>query len=323
MGGSWFGELALLFLPDIGSIWPRMIRFAIILLTYIPIYFTLGKIVREDLNFEPSKGELTFLIIAITALFPMAYFNRVVGGNLALQIYLLVLLTLIPYMLLAFEAMAFRHFRNHYQSELERESVAAQLSQYESMDSVISSLNIKIHDLKHQLAAGNGEEAVEGIGSSISEYEDFIRTGYARLDTILTEKKILASRLGIPFKSVVDGKRFEFLKLEDLVSLFSNLLDNAIEATKGQGGDKFIAVYSSLEGNFLCLKVENSCQNAPVFAKNGMPRTSKKDRSMHGFGTQSIVRVAEKYGGLASFSWENEVFQAVVLFQRQEEKPAS
>ena len=318
MGGSWLAELIFLFMPNLGTAWMGLIRLCIVLLTYVPIYWTLGKVFRDDLNFEPGKGELAFLIVATTALFPMAYFTRVVGESLPLQIYLLILLALIPYLLLSFEAISFRHFRGHYRTELERQNVAAQLSQYESMAKVISALNIKIHDLKHQLAAGAGETAYEGIRASINEYEDYVKTGYEKLDTILTEKKIISSQSGVAFMSVIDGKRFKFLKLEDLVSLFGNLLDNAFESAKSQEGG-FIDARSSIEGHFLCLSVSNSCPKAPVFGKNGLPRTSKKDRSMHGFGTQSIARIAQAYGGSAFFRFEDGVFKAIVLFPMQEE----
>lgn len=42
--------------------------------------------------------------------------------------------------------------------------------------------------------------------------------------------------------------------------------------------------------------------------------TTKSDKTAHGFGTQSIRFVAEKYGGVVGMYSENDYFNVDVLF---------
>ena len=96
----------------------------------------------------------------------------------------------------------------------------------------------------------------------------------------------------------------------DLCTIFANALDNAIEAcAKDSSGEtKQIEIHSDFQQGYFCLKITN-----PVFEKveirNGnQVRTSKADKSMHGFGVANIVKTAQKYDGEAVLSADDSLF---------------
>ena len=49
--------------------------------------------------------------------------------------------------------------------------------------------------------------------------------------------------------------------------------------------------------------------------KGGKLLTSKEDTDKHGYGTQIVQKIAEKYHGEVHFSDEGERFSAIILLQ--------
>ena len=96
----------------------------------------------------------------------------------------------------------------------------------------------------------------------------------------------------------------------DLCTIFSNALDNAIEACAKDESDseKKIEIHSDFQQGYFCLKITN-----PVFEKveirnSNQIQTSKKDKNMHGFGVANIVKTARKYNGDVELSSDGKLF---------------
>ena len=98
---------------------------------------------------------------------------------------------------------------------------------------------------------------------------------------------------------------------QDLCLIFSNLIDNAIEACEKLSGEKIIDIEVGLRQNFFILSISNPCASAPV-KRNGAIRTIKKDKSLHGIGLKNVSVTAEKYSGVLVTDYSNGVFCADV-----------
>ena len=48
--------------------------------------------------------------------------------------------------------------------------------------------------------------------------------------------------------------------------------------------------------------------------EGGLPGTSNRDRTLHGFGVKSMVMIVEKYGGTISFDAKDQIFNLNILF---------
>lgn len=97
----------------------------------------------------------------------------------------------------------------------------------------------------------------------------------------------------------------------DLVSLFSNLLDNAIEACQGMDSPdrRSVDLTAKLANSHLLISVKNEFKHSISFAC-GLPMTTKG--AGHGLGTKTVRSIAEKYQGAAEFQFKNGVFTASV-----------
>ncbi len=98
----------------------------------------------------------------------------------------------------------------------------------------------------------------------------------------------------------------------DFCSIMGNLLENALDALDRQDPEypKWIRVRCEILQKKLMLEVVNT-NSAPVhWEKNGF-RSAKRDEL--GTGTLSVSIIARQYGGIASFSHEEDCFTARVL----------
>ena len=99
----------------------------------------------------------------------------------------------------------------------------------------------------------------------------------------------------------------------DLCSLFSNLLDNAIEACDKlpeNAGQKVIHIKAAIQAGFLIVKTENTyCQ--PVQRSGEILKTSKQDGINHGYGLQLVRRIADQYEGQINIEYDDMIFRVL------------
>lgn len=189
----------------------------------------------------------------------------------------------------------------------------------------ITSLQIKCHDLKHQIAAIRSQADKEDfdryldrLEDSIIEYGTVVECGNETINIVLTEKNILCSTRGVKFSYIIDGTLFDFMSEMEIYSLFGNALDNALEGCSkvADPARRVISLKASTRGEMVVLHVENFFDEELTIV-DGMPVTTK-DGIGHGFGLRSIQQVAEKYGGVASVQAEDHLFKLTVLMNPEQ-----
>ena len=87
------------------------------------------------------------------------------------------------------------------------------------------------------------------------------------------------------------------MEMTDVCSIFSNILDNAIEAcNKTYMDKKYIKIRGTLVKSYYVIRCENSKTNK-LEIKNSKIITSKKDKFIHGIGLKSVKSSIKKYNG--------------------------
>ena len=119
---------------------------------------------------------------------------------------------------------------------------------------------------------------------------------------------------------MADGKKLSFMRSSDLYALFGNIIDNAIEAVSVLDEDKrTISLSVSEKSGFIVINIYNRYDGELSF-ESGLPRTTKSDESMHGFGMKSVQATCEKYGGSMSIRTDKNVFNLNIIIPKTEEK---
>lgn len=168
------------------------------------------------------------------------------------------------------------------------------------------------------LESGKTAEAREylnTINGGINGVLNKIKTGNFVSDAILNSKAVSAAKFDtqISFSGRVPS---EGISSEDLCTILSNLIDNAIEACEKVAGRKKIEIESGEANGFLILSVSNPTVNGA----NPKFRTTKKDKLNHGIGLKNVERAIKKYNGKLDLGKNGELFTANVRVEMEAEQ---
>lgn len=217
--------------------------------------------------------------------------------------------------------MQLRDLGDRMEIEMLKQMMEAQYANYQVSEQSIALVHQKYHDLKHQIAFLKEETTSQKKLKYLDQMEDEIRTFEAQsdtgnniLDTILTAKRLQCMNQGINMTCVADGNCLKFIEPMDIMSLFGNALDNAIESTLQvkEQERRLIHVSVTQKKGFVVIEIGNSFEGELHF-KRGLPQTTKGDERYHGYGTRSIQATAKRYGGNTTFQAKDRWFEVKVV----------
>lgn len=197
----------------------------------------------------------------------------------------------------------------------------AQYDKYRSYQTTFDLINMKYHDLKHQIAglrANMSEEErskwIDSLEQELENYSPELETGNSVLDTLIAGKMMNCRANKIKITCVADGDLLDFMHVADICTIFGNALDNAIESVSmvEDPEKRLIHIAVSPKKNFVLIQINNYCENT-ITISNGYPVTTKADKGSHGFGLKSIRYTAEKYHGTLTFELKDNWFELRIL----------
>lgn len=198
-----------------------------------------------------------------------------------------------------------------------KEIMRREKEQYEFTKENIELINIKCHDLKHQIHAlreNASEQYIKKIEEAVMFYDAAAKTGNNVLDVILTEKSLLFEQNNITFTCVVRGEDLAFMDEMDIYSLFGNALSNAFEKVCliKDGDRRCISLNVRRESESLSVHIENFYDGEILF-EGGLPATNK-NRDYHGYGIKSMDFIARKYNGYMNITTDDGIFCVDFVF---------
>lgn len=159
----------------------------------------------------------------------------------------------------------------------------------------------KLIVLKNELQYGDEETAIRNIEEIIQNCgigEVVCDSGNKVIDTLINVKAVTAKEKGINFALKIFIPEELPINQCDIAVVLGNALDNAIEATeKCESFEKKIEIIMGIKKESLVMVIRNPFDNVLKTDKSGNLLTTKTDSSLHGYGVNSIIRVAEKYHG--------------------------
>lgn len=204
------------------------------------------------------------------------------------------------------------------------QTLETQYQQYKQSRESIDLINMKYHDLKHQIQYLKNEQDAEKRNEFLNKLENDIKsfelqnkTGNAVLDTILTSKSLYCYKHGITMTIVADGKLLDFMNVVDICSIFGNALDNAIESVLriSDKEKRLIHVTVSNVNDFVMIRIENYFEGE-LMTDGKEYLTTKNDKKIHGYGIKSIKYTADKYDGAVYINTEDNWFDIKIAIPR-------
>lgn len=199
-----------------------------------------------------------------------------------------------------------------------------QYDKYRNYQASFDMINMKYHDLKHQLAGlkmqmsdETRKEWIDTLEQELEEYSPKMQTGNHVLDTLISGKMMNVSSNKIKLTCVAEGKLLDFMHVTDICTIFGNALDNALENVSMIEDEEKRLVHLSVfaKKQFIIIQVRNYCEQELKF-KDGYPITTKSDKKNHGFGLKSIRYTVEKYNGTLKFDLQKNWFELKIIIPK-------
>jgi len=191
--------------------------------------------------------------------------------------------------------------------------------QYSSLKQKYEEISILKHDINNHLQTLYilSEQDNDGVKdylktyiSTMSKYSLYFKSDNQMLEIVINEKYIEARDKNISFEVECENTNLMFLEDMDIVTIFCNLLDNAIEANEEDLKNKFIKVIISKKNNYSVIQIVNSFSNG-ITVKKDRIITTKKGHS--GLGLTSVKKSVEKYSGVLTYETEENKFTISIL----------
>lgn len=202
------------------------------------------------------------------------------------------------------------------QQAMMRVQYEEQKKMYDSIGTVYRDLQILQHDLKNELLCVQNyieqdqrQKAVQYIekltNTKLGVFHEYVQTGSELLDAMINMKLNSAREQGIEICCNI-GVSLEGYNENDIMTLFSNAIDNSIEASAKQI-KKQIVITMENKRNYLCITIANAIDSS-VLKNNAELSTTKEDKKLHGLGTQSMQNIVEQYDGMIDYYEKNGMF---------------
>ena len=308
---------------------PAAIFLEVYALVYWALYQLFARRMKKGEDMDIQRPSL-LVLVALTVLVEIVL-NAVViyhkYENLDLVYYLAASLANVVCSLSVLVVLFSLLFQKSLEAELEvvYQMWRQEQKQYEISKQTIDLINVKCHDMKHQIRAISRQAAIdpaalEEMESVISIYGTIVKTGSQALDIILAEKNLYCQKNGVTISCIADGAKLDFMTDSDIYSLFGNLLDNAIRSVTALEPDKRVISFSvRAERAFLSINSHNY-YGGEVRMARGLPVSNQAETGYHGFGVKSMALIVEKYGGTISFHAKSQVFNVNILFPLNPDK---
>lgn len=195
-----------------------------------------------------------------------------------------------------------------YEDRIFRLKAKNQAEMYRSISENFDKQKKKTHEYKNQISCIEAlmkknqisklEEYVKGIYSKLDKEVDAIDTNNVIVNAILNTKYREAEEQGIVFVLRINDLSELRIEDEDIVTILSNLLNNAIEACKKCDiGRRVLKLKFVIEDGMIKIGIRNTFDH-PILYENGEIKSSKfLQAEEHGVGIKNIVGVIEKYDG--------------------------
>lgn len=210
------------------------------------------------------------------------------------------------------------------QQDMERKNLILQKNYYEELEQNQAEIRKLRHDMNNHLSviqslfrSGDQEEAERYMKEletqMMAHTRVFCKNNIA--NAVLNAKYNLALKHGIDCFFHIDLEKLIGIDAISLCCLFSNTIDNAIEACVKipDPGRRHISVKARVtDTGYFTYEIANTKTNI-ITEQKGRLKSDKEDAAVHGLGLSNVREVVEKYSGTLDISYTDDTFTVTVL----------
>lgn len=211
---------------------------------------------------------------------------------------------------------------NKLKSELKlyEQQAKIQYDYYTSLENKYKNSRKIIHDMKNHMQTiedlykmQENDKAHMYTEDMYKMFDEMVHKYYTTnkvLNLIINDKVERAASFDVCINCKIGDVNLDFIRDIDLTTIFSNLLDNAIEGVKSLPEDKNITLKVDRFNDFIVINIVNSIDKLPVKSKEGFVSTKKNH---NGLGLQNVSMALEQYEGNMRIDYDEKNFKVNIV----------
>ncbi len=324
--------------PEADSLYHILLRFIYKTIIFVPLLLLLIKKKRKSYSkVRLSKSIFAFLFIGagtgiffISAL--LVSLNSKISDNGRKLLIVITIIIVITYCLTCFMMMLITESRDNYKalSLISQSVIESQQKYYTLVNEKQKEIHSIRHEMKNHLACIHGLYQSNKLNDMEAYLKQLIETSNTPADLFDTGNDIVNAILNdvqSRYRSDNILIRLEggfpeplYIAPMDLCVIFANIIINAVEAIQKiepkNNSNYYIDVSIKNYKDDLYIDVKNPIiKDVEVY--NGTLQTSKKDKSLHGFGVKNVIDRVEKYQGTYNFKMHNNEFEVTIFMKNR------
>ncbi len=297
-----------------------------VIITKIALFYITRIILRNKYKYPLNKYTWLMIIfipiisvISLGALMKAALYNDEIAVYVMIGIACIVMADVATYL---FFVIMNKEYEKTLETKLFKQYNEVLMNNLEEVNTYVKEMRIVRHDIKNQLLTirnyaedGKNAEIIEYVqkltNSALPKLSGGINTGNVPLDAVLNVKLAHCKKNDI--KMFVYKEKGAELNIpqREIVVLFGNVLDNAIEAATKTKAKK-IVVDISKKNMYLNIVVKNSIDES-VLDGNPELNTTKSNSEFHGLGIKSVRKIVNSHNGDMRFYEEKKEFVCDIM----------
>lgn len=290
-------------------------------LVFMVIVLGLWVLKKENLNLS-RRGWLIFNIMAACALIVSVQLYSIlirtppehIGNSVPIILSTLFLIVVGLYWALSTNSKYYNELMYAKDAESAMRGALAIARQEAENDEYLKGI---MHDYKNQIMAieslANKGDCIsilgyiKGLLKSVSRgYREVIKTGNPIIDAVINVERIKCIEDNIDIEIMPDDLTDFEVDIVTFNTLFYNIVDNSIEASNRNQGEKSIKLSIKYQDGEFTMTVKNKIDES-VLAKNPLLDTIKKGK-YHGIGNTQIKKAVDQLGGKIDRYEEDDYF---------------
>lgn len=305
------------------------LRLILIVICRFAEFLTFRFILYLNKAYSLSRKEwILFALLSVITWLEVVLFNKATIICSEIKIYMLgtSLLALVTNIIMYYFVLRINR-ESKYKTELTL--LKMQYDNVKDTEEHMKALYESLHDLKHDLekhflaikvkAEKAGAAAVidytnKIMNKYISNAHQAVFTDNEILNSIINVRLELCRHKEICVRVHIEPNALDNIEDEDIVVLFGNIFDNAIEAAeKIYGADRNIMLNVQKQGVYISIYMENGFDGE----FDAELRTKKLNKNEHGIGMKNVKRIVEQYNGMIKCFPEKNMFCCDILLENR------
>ncbi|MDE6424585.1 MAG: ATP-binding protein [Ruminococcus sp.] len=288
------------------------------------LHFILGMIAKSRLSHDnrsiTSYEVISFLILIILEIMILYGLSRVFSDeqiNTFLVIFSVGFCVLNFGLYFLFVRLASAR-RIEQENQLMKQQSEMQLKAYERLSEQYNESLRIVHDMKKHIRSL--DTLVENNSDIAAEYQQMLynelnrfypnfRSDNQILSVIINNAITRAKHHSIDIQLNIEKINLDFISTIDMTTIFSNLLDNAIEACTEVTENKCIKINMIQQMNFITLNIHNPYNKVNIYGD--VLRSTKKGH--FGIGLENVRKALETYCGTLNIKTNNMIFSVTAI----------